>query len=128
MRISPVQTHNLARVQHSPQLHRIVAAGTLAYTWWSSTRQYQSYGRNGGSYSAAYEDIPTTFQPSYDTNERREPPRKRKKNGDQCSICLGTLAKDLKTLTCCHVFHSHCISTWLIDNNTCPLCRKVNKQ
>ena len=48
-----------------------------------------------------------------------------------CSICLSPLinitTSDTATATsypCQHLFHSGCIFTWLIDNLTCPLCRR----
>ena len=46
---------------------------------------------------------------------------------EKCSICLGTLGpyKLVHTLTCAHTFHAHCISSWLLDHNTCPLCNYV---
>ena len=26
-------------------------------------------------------------------------------------------------ITCGHIFHGSCISTWMMTNNTCPFCR-----
>ncbi|CAH8390973.1 unnamed protein product [Eruca vesicaria subsp. sativa] len=43
-----------------------------------------------------------------------------------CAICLSPLQpKDqLRHLPLCsHAFHADCISTWLVSNKTCPLCR-----
>ena len=43
-----------------------------------------------------------------------------------CVVCLETCHPDdqLCTLPCLHSFHSVCIHPWLVDNPTCPICRK----
>lgn len=43
----------------------------------------------------------------------------------ECSICLEHTnpEKDVK-LSCNHTFHHKCAIEWLIQNNTCPMCRK----
>ncbi|KAI3905818.1 hypothetical protein MKW98_006452 [Papaver atlanticum] len=28
-----------------------------------------------------------------------------------------------KQMPCKHIYHAHCITTWLSRHNTCPLCR-----
>ncbi|CAI0400628.1 unnamed protein product, partial [Linum tenue] len=46
-------------------------------------------------------------------------------SGD-CAVCLSKFEpKDKLRLLplCCHAFHSACIDTWLLSNQTCPLCR-----
>eukprot|EP00929_Paragymnodinium_shiwhaense_P122261 TRINITY_DN9489_c0_g1_i8.p1 TRINITY_DN9489_c0_g1~~TRINITY_DN9489_c0_g1_i8.p1 ORF type:complete len:175 (-),score=14.06 TRINITY_DN9489_c0_g1_i8:114-638(-) len=44
-----------------------------------------------------------------------------------CSICLEEFASapqgSIRPLQCGHQFHDWCISKWLAQNNTCPLCR-----
>lgn len=41
-----------------------------------------------------------------------------------CTICFETIGNyDKKSLNCNHSFHRNCINTWLIEQNTCPLCR-----
>lgn len=53
--------------------------------------------------------------------------------GERCSICLEefeTLSRETGTievatrLPCKHLVGSACISTWLKDNNSCPICRR----
>ncbi|VVB02141.1 unnamed protein product [Arabis nemorensis] len=48
------------------------------------------------------------------------------KGGVECAVCLSEFEDD-ETLrlmpSCCHVFHSDCVSAWLSDHSTCPLCR-----
>lgn len=53
--------------------------------------------------------------------------------GEQCGICLeeynttsresGAIEAAIR-LPCNHIIGSVCIATWLIDNNTCPICRR----
>jgi len=42
-----------------------------------------------------------------------------------CSICLEMFDQDrvLKQLPCSHVFHVACLSDWLRNHKSCPLCR-----
>lgn len=46
--------------------------------------------------------------------------------GGGCTICLEEF-KDGETtaafIACNHRFHAVCIKTWLVKNDTCPLCR-----
>jgi len=51
----------------------------------------------------------------------------------ECTICMAPLShapdgEDIvlgtRTLECNHIFHTHCIETWLAHNNHCPLCRQ----
>mgnify|MGYP002507798640 CR=1 FL=1 len=49
-----------------------------------------------------------------------------------CSICQEyCLVSDkdesiiLRELICDHSFHINCIDTWLSNNNSCPMCRKL---
>jgi hypothetical protein len=41
---------------------------------------------------------------------------------DNCTICTESMASG-RSLTCGHVFHSHCIERWLMRKNSCPICR-----
>ena len=43
----------------------------------------------------------------------------------ECSICLEhtNQEKDV-TLSCDHMFHHSCAIGWLMENDTCPMCRK----
>ena len=42
-----------------------------------------------------------------------------------CSICLGDLLikEELSALSCGHIYHYKCISTWLENKKECPKCR-----
>lgn len=42
-----------------------------------------------------------------------------------CSICLDDIKNEhAKELPCKHLFHTHCVDNWLINEKvTCPMCR-----
>jgi hypothetical protein len=42
-----------------------------------------------------------------------------------CVVCLADLeAGDaLRVLTCGHSFHADCVDPWLVEQQTCPLCK-----
>ncbi|KAJ8627726.1 hypothetical protein MRB53_021033 [Persea americana] len=42
--------------------------------------------------------------------------------GHRCTICLDGLIDGMQ-LPCMHAFHQDCITTWLKQCNSCPLCR-----
>ncbi|XP_059651683.1 E3 ubiquitin-protein ligase ATL4 [Cornus florida] len=48
--------------------------------------------------------------------------------GGDCAVCLSKFEPNdqLRLLpVCCHAFHAQCIDTWLVSNQTCPLCRST---
>lgn len=42
----------------------------------------------------------------------------------ECSICQETNNINSITCECKNSYHLTCISKWLVENNTCPMCRK----
>ena len=43
-----------------------------------------------------------------------------------CNICLAPDDPEtIETLLCGHIFHRDCVLAWLIENPTCPLCRRT---
>jgi hypothetical protein len=44
----------------------------------------------------------------------------------QCCICLDKyIINDItRILPCGHIFHNNCISVWLSEKHTCPICRE----
>lgn len=44
---------------------------------------------------------------------------------EECTICLGNLSANSATriVQCKHVFHTECITAWLLRCNQCPICK-----
>lgn len=44
---------------------------------------------------------------------------------NSCSICMARyeVGDEIGTLPCLHMFHNGCIKRWLIQSNTCPICK-----
>ncbi|EEF48181.1 E3 ubiquitin-protein ligase RNF181 [Ricinus communis] len=42
-----------------------------------------------------------------------------------CSVCMEGFQSDMggKQVQCGHVYHAACISSWLSNSSSCPLCR-----
>lgn len=56
--------------------------------------------------------------------QERTPQTPNRNTGKTCSICMENIwTVDLQCLPCAHMFHRNCVSRWLVDNNTCPVCR-----
>lgn len=49
------------------------------------------------------------------------------KEEDICGICLDEYieGQDIGELDCCHKFHHDCIKKWLMQKNTCPMCKRT---
>ncbi|KAL5697533.1 RING-type E3 ubiquitin transferase [Ranunculus cassubicifolius] len=48
--------------------------------------------------------------------------------GGKCMICMEEFAgeeDEARQMPCCHTYHSNCISRWLYQYNSCPLCRST---
>lgn len=43
----------------------------------------------------------------------------------ECTICIDELVKgdEVSVLPCAHWFHGECVTLWLKEHNTCPICR-----
>ena len=42
-----------------------------------------------------------------------------------CPVCVSEieLGESAMFMPCGHIFHPECLKPWLIDHNTCPVCR-----
>ena len=57
------------------------------------------------------------------TQDGRSPQDGRSTQKD-CPICFEKICEnDGSALPCMHSFHMRCIRPWLMENNTCPVCR-----
>lgn len=55
------------------------------------------------------------------------PSRSAAESHDACAVCLDTYVPDrelVRRLPCAHVFHSHCILPWVMQEDRCPLCNE----
>lgn len=78
--------------------------------------------RKARGYSEAEEkalkDIPTkTLKPN---------DKLLKDENECCPICIDPYraSEVVRTLVCSHEFHKDCIDPWLLENRTCPMCKK----
>ena len=49
-------------------------------------------------------------------------------DGIDCVICTCNVAlvgREYMLTPCNHIFHCTCIKTWLLQNNSCPVCRSA---
>lgn len=45
-------------------------------------------------------------------------------NDNECPICLNIITSKEKYITNCnHMFHKECITEWILNTYTCPICR-----
>jgi hypothetical protein len=43
---------------------------------------------------------------------------------EDCVICHQEMKTGVKFPTCMHRFHGHCVSKWISNNPSCPICRE----
>ena len=46
---------------------------------------------------------------------------------DSCVVCIEDFNNDdnVRKLVCSHIYHSECVDMWIIEKNTCPICKKT---
>lgn len=62
------------------------------------------------------------------TKHKKKPSSPKVNLGIDCPICMEDVGnKGVYNLSCGHLFHHGCLNEWLLNNDTCPMCReKVN--
>ncbi|CAN8316305.1 unnamed protein product [Cochlearia groenlandica] len=119
----------------------VVGLASVCYRW--SSRQFSSLDRSVNRFTDSDFEFSTVIRsrritpaahgidaavvktfPTFLYSEVKE--RRIGKGGVECAVCLCEF-EDEETLrlmpNCCHVFHADCVSVWLYDHTTCPLCR-----
>ncbi len=75
-------------------------------------------GATGGRSSSA-PTVSTTSYPSVDFSASQTYTQ------EPCSVCMEDFVQGAKTtrLPCMHLFHTDCVTEWIDENHTCPVCR-----
>lgn len=47
-----------------------------------------------------------------------------KEHPEQCPVCIEKITGKGLKLPCGHIFDKNCVTTWLKQHNSCPVCRK----
>ena len=42
----------------------------------------------------------------------------------ECGICMEPITSQIYKTQCSHSFHNKCLTQWLLQNSSCPLCRE----
>ncbi|KAL6061993.1 hypothetical protein STEG23_022299 [Scotinomys teguina] len=99
--------------------HRAQVAFNESYTW-PIVRPPQFFLINEDNYyqprGLTKEQIDNLAMRSFSENDAL----------NTCSVCITeyTAGNKLRTLPCSHEYHVHCIDHWLLENSTCPICRR----
>ncbi|KAF2879091.1 hypothetical protein ILUMI_27079 [Ignelater luminosus] len=97
------------------------AAGGIAYLISKTSEESETSENRVQCSRRASENRPQQVRslPYYTSATTSEPAHEK----EMCVVCWATM-KPLRRLNCGHVFHYDCVSTWLSEKPTCPLCRK----
>ena len=100
---------------------------------WRATRRARVYVDQGQQEQGVVPeaDVPEAHEePPQVETFAREMQLEQIEEGGECSICFDELDADdaergIIQLFCGHIFHRDCVLAWLIENPTCPLCRRT---
>lgn len=95
-----------------------------SHAFYNTNNIVQYYDSQTVTYNNNTFELPTSNVTPRTTNVIREQVKEEFKTKHKCVICFDELKDQIKTLTCCHVFHPKCINTWLFENQSCPICRE----
>lgn len=65
--------------------------------------------------------------PQENINPNKIVPITYKNNNESCSICLEQFENNttVNKTVCNHIYHAKCIDNWLLNHDTCPICRTI---
>jgi len=119
-------------------------------TWINKLKDKKLFMASGFDLLSKHDSAPTEFNfndlgelfndlvwfKNYEEKEDEKPKKRHKKKpsspkvnlGIDCPICFEDVGnKGVYNLSCGHLFHHGCLNQWLLNNDTCPMCReKVN--
>ncbi|KAK1755796.1 hypothetical protein QBC47DRAFT_401960 [Echria macrotheca] len=115
-----------------PQFHELLASllnpaaavhGDAVYTQEALDRIITSLMENNTQSNAA----PPASQAAIDSLEKKRVDDKMLgvEGKAECTICMDEIPKgeEVTVLPCTHWFHGECVTLWLKEHNTCPICR-----
>lgn len=108
--------------QDSP-IHHIRESKTLIWARWPEEQELQS----SRSVQNTDRNSSTVDQNQAEPGSAQTPPPCNQHSDElpECSVCLLEIEEEDKSsrLPCSHQFHNDCITRWMEQSRTCPLCR-----
>ena len=78
------------------------------------------------NHSISPEEVRNILERNYSINKQNMLEFDEDNNEYSCIICMDENENEFVKLNCNHIFHTSCLSEWLINNNSCPTCRLSN--
>jgi len=140
------RVHRLGQ-NNQVNVYRFSVANSVE-TWINKLKDKKLFMASGFDLLSKHDSAPTEFNFNdlgelfsdlvwFKDEEKEEKQKKKSKKkpsspkvnlGIDCAICMEDVGiKGVFNLSCGHLFHQGCLNEWLLNNDTCPMCReKVN--